>query len=88
MQGVRVCLNAAYEAHARSLSASRQEQVGASMTDFVFGAQDGTPGSDLAHATPGSVQRMLRIAKANGWGEVAWDCRRELRRRSGGEETV
>ena len=58
------------------------------MTDFIFDADDGTAGSDLAHATSGSVQRLLRIAKANGWDEVAWDCRKELQRRSGREETV
>jgi len=36
----------------------------------------------LSLVTNGSVQRMMRIAKRNGWDEVLYDCREELQRRA------
>ena len=51
------------------------------MTGFVFGV-DNPRGSDLGHVTNGSIQRLMRIAKANGWDEVTYDAREELQRRA------
>lgn len=42
----------------------------------------------LTDTTNGSIQRMLTLAKRNGWDEIADDCRAALRYRSGPEGRV